>query len=220
MTLSPVDTLWSGRGGGCNLHVARLFGRPITITTAYQIANQVAMRNFVVRRIVKGSGERYWPVCKVDHGDCPPSRRRPLSTREFQTGDGLRKQDQTVTDFTTIRHGVSCRATRSFITGTQLMWLSLGRHGVMKDSVASMPCSFKSILRCLSAISRKGIAVWRYELIRSGALHMAANVDPLWRRFEVLELGEPNLLPEEPAMNLDDAFLERLIETLCPILTR
>ena len=100
------------------------------------------------------------------------------------------------------------------------MWLSLGRHGVMKDSVASMPCSFKSILRCLSAISRKGIAVWRYELIRSGALHMAANVDPLWRRFEVLELGEPNLLPEEPAMNLDDAFLERLIETLCPILTR
>jgi hypothetical protein len=31
MTLSLSDTLWSGRGEGCNLHVARLFGRPITI---------------------------------------------------------------------------------------------------------------------------------------------------------------------------------------------
>lgn len=60
MTLSPVDTLWSGRGGGCSLHVARLFGRPITITTTYQTANQVAMRNFVGQRIVKNyysSGE-------------------------------------------------------------------------------------------------------------------------------------------------------------------
>lgn len=69
MTLSLCDTLWSGRGGGCSLHVARLFGRPITIIQAYQTANQVAMRNFVGKRIVKGSGERYWPVCKVDHGD-------------------------------------------------------------------------------------------------------------------------------------------------------
>ena len=47
MTLSSSDTLWSGRGGGGNLHVARLFGRPITIPQAYQTANQVAMRNFV-----------------------------------------------------------------------------------------------------------------------------------------------------------------------------
>lgn len=49
---------------------------------------------------------------------------------------------------------------------------------------------------------------------------MAANVDPLWRRFEILELGEPNLLPEEPTINLDDVFLKRLIETLCPFLRR
>jgi hypothetical protein len=47
MTLSSYDTFWLGRGGGCNLHVARLFGRPITINSAYQTANQVAMRNFV-----------------------------------------------------------------------------------------------------------------------------------------------------------------------------
>lgn len=90
-------------------------------------------------------------------------------------------------------------------------------HLVLQGGVAQK--FIDEILRTLPELSRSE-AVWRYELIRGGALHMAANVDPLWRRFEILELGEPNLLPEEPAMNLDDAFLERLIETLCPILTR
>lgn len=68
MTLSLSDTLRSGRGGGCSLHVARLFERPITIIPAYQTANQVAMRNLMVRCSVKRFGESYRPVYWIGCG--------------------------------------------------------------------------------------------------------------------------------------------------------
>ncbi|MBE3638771.1 TetR/AcrR family transcriptional regulator [Mangrovicoccus algicola] len=91
------------------------------------------------------------------------------------------------------------------------------QHVMLQGSVAQK--FITEIRRSLPRLSRAE-AVWRYELVRGGALHMAANVDPLWRRFEILELGPSGSLPEEPAIRLDDAFLERLVEALVPILTR
>lgn len=53
--------------------------------------------------------------------------------------------------------------------------------------------------------------VWHYEMARGTALHMLANLDPVWRRFELIlnEDGEP--FPEEPAYKLDQASVDRVI---------
>lgn len=88
-------------------------------------------------------------------------------------------------------------------------------HLILQGGVAQK--FIDEICRSLPHLTRNE-AIWRYELVRGGALHMAANVDPLWRRFEVLEHGEPSKLPAVQTILLDEAFLERLVNSLVPFL--
>lgn len=55
-------------------------------------------------------------------------------------------------------------------------------------------------------------AAWQYEFVRGCALHMLINLDPLWRRFELLLEGPDNPLPPEPVFALDQAAIDRVID--------
>lgn len=57
-------------------------------------------------------------------------------------------------------------------------------------------------------------AAWHYEFARGCALHMLINLDPLWRRFELLLEGPEDPLPQDPAFALDQAAIDRVIDLL------
>lgn len=57
-------------------------------------------------------------------------------------------------------------------------------------------------------------AVWQYEFARGAAIHMLANVDHISRRFEMLELGDEEALPEEPSYCLNQEQVSKVIDTI------
>lgn len=57
-------------------------------------------------------------------------------------------------------------------------------------------------------------AAWNYEFARGTALHMLVNLDPLWRRYELLLIDEGGQLPEEPRYGMDEAQARRIIDLL------
>ena len=57
-------------------------------------------------------------------------------------------------------------------------------------------------------------AAWQYEYARGAALHMLINLDPLWRRYEMLLIEPDQELPEEPSFVIDQAQIDRIIDTI------
>lgn len=70
-----------------------------------------------------------------------------------------------------------------------------------------------AIRRSFPALEREE-AVWHYEFARGAALHMLANLDPNWRRFELILYRGEAALPETPIYALDQGAVDRVIDMI------
>ncbi|GAB3332357.1 TetR/AcrR family transcriptional regulator [Bordetella tumulicola] len=67
-----------------------------------------------------------------------------------------------------------------------------------------------AMAKTFPALSREEV-IWHYEFARGASIHMLANLDPVSRRFELLAKDPDQALPAQPAYELDQKQVDRVI---------